>query len=226
MARIQACKKPMILVDGLSARFGIKAELNALVTMTGFPTLTTPYGKSIIKEDLVNFHDVHLGSVGEVAHQTWIAERDLVLHFCPLNSDANTFGFTTMPDPNSTITFDYNSVRMSAADEKTANGRVIPIKSALSKLLERLRTTKIPTPDRYPEKCLSLKSMLKHLPKPAESSIFDQYSFWLVVFSFLRLRDVVMTETGTAAYGGQSLILPEDTVLINSCIWLSIGYML
>ncbi|GKT90215.1 pyruvate decarboxylase [Colletotrichum tofieldiae] len=70
MARIQACKKPMILVDGLSARFGIKAEVNVLVTMTGFPTLTTPYGKGIIKEDLVNFHGVHLGSVGEVVTQT------------------------------------------------------------------------------------------------------------------------------------------------------------
>ncbi|GKT90214.1 pyruvate decarboxylase [Colletotrichum tofieldiae] len=131
-----------------------------------------------------------------------------------------------MPVPNSTITFDYDSVRMSAADEKITNGRVIPIKSALSKLLERLQTTKIPTPDRYPKKCLSLKSMLKHLPKPAEGSIVDQYSLWLVVSSFLRPRDVVMTETGTAAYGGQSLILPENTVLINSCIWLLIGYML
>lgn len=35
-----------------------------------------------------------------------------------------------------------------------------------------------------------------------------------------------MTETGTASYGGQSIALPNGTTLINSSIWLSIGYML
>ncbi|WYZ43216.1 hypothetical protein EsH8_VI_000915 [Colletotrichum jinshuiense] len=226
MARIQASKRPMILVDGLSARFGIKEELNALVKLTGFPTLTTPCGKSIISETLPNFHGVHLGSAGDAAHQAWANNRDLVLHFCPLNSDTNTFGWTARPDPEVTVAFEHESIHITGVDEENGNGRAVPIKSALTKLLGRLQTSNIPTPDRYPDECISLDGMLRGLPRPEDNAVVDQYSFWLLISSFLKQGDKVLTETGTASYGGQSLILPENTVIVNSTIWLSIGYML
>jgi pyruvate decarboxylase len=43
---------------------------------------------------------------------------------------------------------------------------------------------------------------------------------------FLRSTDIVLTEAGTASYGGLSLALPQGTTLINSSLWLSIGHML
>ncbi|OJI99264.1 hypothetical protein ASPVEDRAFT_882525 [Aspergillus versicolor CBS 583.65] len=62
--------------------------------------------------------------------------------------------------------------------------------------------------------------------KAPRSASIDQYSLWLRMSNFLQPGDIVMTETGTASYGGQGLALPNGTTLINSSIWPSIGYML
>ncbi|EXA31057.1 hypothetical protein BFJ63_vAg16604 [Fusarium oxysporum f. sp. narcissi] len=45
LTKMQQSQKPLILVDGFAARFGVRDELNELVRLTGIPTLTTPFGK-------------------------------------------------------------------------------------------------------------------------------------------------------------------------------------
>lgn len=223
VTRIERSKKPMILVDAFTARFGFKKEVGELARRTGIPTLASPSGKGIVSEHLPNFHGVHLGSAGEPAHQAWAESRDLVLRFGALNSETNTFGFTALPNPLVTVLFDKYSIQMSGKD---LHGRALCTKSALQKLLSRLESIRLPIPEPYPKECLSLAAMLKKLPEPADHSVVDQYSFWLLISKFLCSGDIIMTETGTASYGGQSILLPDDTAVINSTIWLSIGYML
>ena len=41
VARIQSSRQPLILVDGFTARFNVRDEVNELVRITGIPTLTT-----------------------------------------------------------------------------------------------------------------------------------------------------------------------------------------
>ncbi len=41
---------------------------------------------------------------------------------------------------------------------------------------------------------------------------------------YVRETDILIAESGTAAQGVWSLSLPRDTQLVNSSIWLSIGY--
>ncbi|KAF4996146.1 hypothetical protein FDECE_12571 [Fusarium decemcellulare] len=226
VSRIQGSKKPMILVDGFSARFGAKDEINEVVRLTGFPTLTTSCGKGIVSEGLDNFHGVHFGSAGPPGHQEWAQSRDLVLRFCALNSDTNTFGHTAQPESKVTATFDSDSIHMTGTSTSSAEGQAISLKSALTKLLGRLKHLELPTAEPYPKECGSLRQMLHDLKTPDDGAIVDQYSFWPLISNFIKSGDIVMTETGTALYGGQSLILPDDTTLINSMIWLSIGYML
>ncbi|RSL68063.1 hypothetical protein CEP54_002920 [Fusarium duplospermum] len=224
--RIQNSKKPMILADAFAGRFGMKDEINQLVKLTGFPTLTTLGGKGLVNESLPNFHGSNLGLSGDPAQQVWAKSRDLVLRFGPLDSDANTFGSTAIPDARITVTFEKYSIRMGGKDVPSGGNHSLPVKSILRKLVAQLKACKLPIPEPYPEKCISLKTLQKMLLKPEEDSIIDQYSFWLRVSNFIREGDIVMAETGTATHGSQSLILPDDTVFINSSIWLSIGYTL
>ncbi|CAI7671787.1 unnamed protein product [Penicillium palitans] len=218
VSRIQSCKRPLILVDGFTARFGVRDDINALVKLTGFPTLTTPFGKSIIDENVPNFHGVYLGSAGGAVYQSWVQECDLVLRFGVLGSEINTFGFSAQPQPGATVTFDKYSVSLGTTGCVPDNTRPVSINTVLSKLLRRLNGLDIPTLEPYPEDPFLPREILKSLPEPLDTALIDQYSLWL--------RDIVMTETGTASYGGQSFDLPEGTTLINSSIWLSIGYML
>lgn len=222
-ARIQHSNKPMILVDSFASRLGANDEINKLAALTGIPVLTSPGGKGVVSEHLPNFHGVHFGFAGAKAHQIWTKSRDLVLRFGPLNSETNTFGFTALPDPQVTVAFDVGSIHW---DSQDADDRTLCMKSALRKLLRRLKSLPLPTPEPYPIQYLSHETMLKALPSPKHDAIVDQYSFWLLISNFVHEGDVIMTETGTASYGGQSLLLPDNTTVINSTIWLSIGYML
>ena len=221
--RLELSKKPMILVDSFAARFGVNDEINSLAKLTKIPVLTSPGGKGIVSEHLPNFHGVHFGSAGTAAHQAWARSRDLVLRFGALNSETNTFGFTALPNPEVTITFDSHSIHW---EGQKASDSALSIKSALQKLLQRLKSLSLPTPEAYPVECRSLASILSKLPAPKEDAIVDQYSFWILISNFLRQGDIIITETGTASYGGQSIILPDKATVINSTVWLSIGYML
>ncbi|KGO41845.1 Thiamine pyrophosphate enzyme, C-terminal TPP-binding [Penicillium expansum] len=226
VSRIQHCKQPLILVDGITARFGVKDDINALVKLTGFPTLATPFGKSIIDENVPNYHGVYLGSAGGTIHQSWVQGCDLVLHFGVLGSDINTFGFTAQPPPAATVTFDKYSIFLGKTGSVPVNVRLVSINTILAKLLRCLNGLKIPVSEPYPGDPFLPREILKRLPKALDNKAIDQYSLWLRISRFLQPGDIVMTEAGTASYGGLGFDLPEGTMLVNSSIWLSIGYML
>lgn len=222
VTRIQSCRQPLILVDGFTARFGVKEDINTIVKLTSFPTLTTPFGKSVIDEDAPNYYGSYLGSAGAEIDQAWVQSCDLVLHLGVLGSEINTFGLTAQLRPEATVTLDKYSVRFGTK----AAALHVSIDAVLSELLRRLQSLDISAPKPYPEDPLLPREVLKGLPAAPRSASIDQYSLWLRMSNFLEPDDIVMTETGTAPYGGQSLAVPNGTTLINSSIWLSIGYML
>lgn len=54
LRRIKGARQPLILVDGFAARFGLQDSINELVKCTCFPTLTTPFGKSLVDEEILS----------------------------------------------------------------------------------------------------------------------------------------------------------------------------
>ncbi len=224
--KIYNAKQPFIIIDGFTSRYGVSEEANELVRLTGFPTSTTSFGKGIINETLPNFHGIYAGIAGKQVYVPWVKACDLVLHLGPLNSDTNTYGFTTIPDPEVTVAFHRDSVEVGNA----GNGghyRNLHIKSLLRKILTRLEqnTSRIPKLKPYPDLGLP-REQLEALVAPDNDAIIDQDTFYQRISPFFREGDIILTETGTASIGGRDFVLPANTQLINSSIWLSIGYML
>ncbi|KEF55237.1 uncharacterized protein A1O9_08891 [Exophiala aquamarina CBS 119918] len=219
LEKIYAAKQPFIIVDGFTNRFGITEEADELVRVTGFPTSTTPFGKGIINETYPNFHGVYAGLAGNQIYNPWAYGTDLVLRLGPLNSDVNTFGFSTIPDKHKAITFDRDFVEVTGT--KYTN---VHIKSLLRRILDRLDTNKLPKYDPYPDLGIPSEE-LKSLPPTQPEDVIDQLTFWRRISTFFRSGDIVLTETGTPSIGGRDFVLPPNTRLINSSIWLSIGYM-
>lgn len=218
-------KQPMILLDGLAARFGVREEINQLARQTEFPVLTAPFGKGLVDEDLSNFYGVFRGLAGSSEQKTWVDECDLILHFGPLKSDVNTYGFSAIPKGRSVLTFNRYSVTDGDATLPvgSSSDNHLHIKSLLRKMLASLYTRRMPTsqspfPGQHPS--------IQHLPSIVDRSVISQNDFWPQVSSFFRSGDAILTETGTPTFGSQLLILPPRTTLVNSFIWLSIGHML
>ncbi|EXJ77177.1 hypothetical protein A1O3_10335 [Capronia epimyces CBS 606.96] len=220
LGKIYASKQPFIIVDGFTSRYGIRDEADELVRVTGFPTSTTPFGKGIVNETYPNFHGIYAGMAGKQIYMPWARGCDVVIRLGPLPSDVNTFGFSTTPDPTITITFERDSVEIEGTQY-----RGLHVKSLLRKILTRLDKTKLPKYDPYPD-LGDLRAQLKALPPTGKDDTIDQATFWQRISNFLQPGDIVLTETGTPSVGGRDIVLPPNTTLINSSIWLSIGYML
>lgn len=220
LRKIYASKQPFIIVDGFTSRYGISEEADELVRVTGFPTSTTPFGKGIINETYPNFHGIYAGMAGKQIYMPWARGCDLVVRLGPLPSDVNTFGFSTTPDPKTTITFERDSVEIEGTSHKGLH-----VKSLLRKILARLDKAKLPKYDPYPD-LGDPRAQLQALPPTGQDELIDQATCWQRISNFFRSGDIVLTETGTPSVGGRDFVLPPHTTLINSSIWLSIGYML
>jgi len=221
LEKIYASKQPFIIVDGFTSKYGISDEADELVRVTGFPTSTTPFGKSIVNESYPNFHGIYAGEAGKQIYMPWAESCDLVLRLGPLNSDVNTYGFTTLPNAKVTITFHQNSVEIGSGN-RYSNLHVKPL---LRKILDRIDKSRLPKYDPYPDLGDPV-AQLKALPTTAYNDVIDQDTFYQRISTFFRSGDIILTETGTPSIGGRDFILPPHTTLINSSIWLSIGYML
>ncbi|KAJ9607647.1 hypothetical protein H2200_007725 [Cladophialophora chaetospira] len=227
--KITTAKQPWIIVDGLTSRYGASAEVNELVRLSGIPTSTTPCGKGIVDETLPNFHGVYAGAIDTESNFAWAAESDLILRIGPLDADSNTFAFTALPDPGKTITFYRDSVEDdTCGDEEIFQG--LQLQSLLRALVDHLpKPTMQMHQQASPGKPRGLPNPVEELqkmPLPREHDLIDQASFWPQISKFFRQNDIILTETGTASIGSRHLVLPRGCKLINSTLWLSIGYML
>jgi pyruvate decarboxylase len=218
--KMYASKQPFIVVDGCTSRYGVSEEADELVRVTGFPTSTTPFGKGIVNEEYSNFYGIYAGIAGNEVYMPWAKNCDLVIKLGPLDSDVNTFGFSTIPEPKASIVFHRDYVEIGGTRYQNLH-----IKSLLRKILSKLDKSKLPVYN--PSMDLgSPRAELLALPPPDKGAFIDQATFWRRISTFFRSGDVIMVETGTASVGCRDMVLPAHASLITSCIWLSIGYML
>ncbi|KAJ5190936.1 uncharacterized protein N7498_009921 [Penicillium cinerascens] len=219
LRKIYASKQPFLLVDAGTSRYGATDEANDLARRTGFVTCTTPFGKSIINETMANFHGVY-GTTGKRVFSSWVDSCDLIIYIGPRVSNINTYGFTTIPRPEVSITFDQNLVTVCGS--QTYN---VPVKATLQEVLDHLDAAQLPKYTPYPNLPSPQQDLASLTPaQPVDALAHD--TFWERMSHFFRPGDIIMTETGTSSTGGREFVLPENTRLINSSIWLSIGFML
>lgn len=229
--RIAKARQPFVIVDGFCARYNVWEEVEALVRLLAWPTSSTPFGKSCIDETLPNFHGIYAGLAGRNpgVYKPWVESCDFVLRFGGLDSDVNTYGFSTLPPKQATVSFQKDHVRF-GDDGVVEKG--IEIKRLLGRLLGRLNdlTTNtgfvIPRMDPYPSHLGDPRQELADMPPADPKAPIEQHDFWRRMSHFFREGDVIMTETGTPSVGSREFVLPRNARLINSSIWLSIGYML
>lgn len=220
--KIYTSRQPFIIVDGFASTYGIVSEVNELIRVTGFPTATTPFGKGIVNETYPNFHGLYEGAIGKNIPMPWFDSCDLILRIAPLNSNVNTLNFSTIPGAERTITFNQDSICVC----NTTTFSNIHIKSVFQAILHRMVPEKLTQYKVYPQQLSHPLQELKALVAPASESPIDQDTFYCRISSFFRPHDIILAETGTASIGSRGFVLPEKTRLLNSSIWLSIGFML
>ncbi|KAI5965892.1 PDC1 [Candida pseudojiufengensis] len=211
---IKESNNPVILVDACASRHDCKKEVAQLVDLTQFPVFTTPMGKSGINESHPRFGGVYVGSLSQPDVKEVIESADLIISIGALLSDFNTGSFSYGYKTKNVIEFhsDYTKIR-----QATFPG--VQMKEALQNLLTTISSSINPSylPTPVPQ------AKLINSPHPQDSPLTQEY-LWTKVSSWFQEGDIIITETGTSAFGIIQSRFPNNTIGISQVLWGSIGY--
>lgn len=215
MERIYRAERPLILVDGESKAMGILDKLDTLIKSTNWPTWTTCFGKSLVNETYPNVYGLYAAGFGDEPAKEYFESADLVLTFGPHYSDTNTYFYTTIPKPAAAITFKDDTIQI-----ETDIYRDISSTNVLSQILQTLDTARLIKPTGPTKQPVATTSDIN------ATDILAQNNFYRMINPLINEGDIILTETGTASYGGRTFKLPPGARLFGAVTWLSIGFML
>ncbi|MGL6204265.1 MAG: indolepyruvate/phenylpyruvate decarboxylase, partial [Giesbergeria sp.] len=136
MARIQAAKRPVLVVDVEVRRFGIEARVAELARRLQLPVLTTFMGRGLLAEDGVHsgvqLHGTYLGVAGAPETSALLDDSDLPVMLGAILSD-NNFGVSAQR-------MDFRRALIAAHREARVGHHLyqnIPLAALVEALLER-----------------------------------------------------------------------------------------
>ncbi|KAK2488325.1 hypothetical protein H9L39_02252 [Fusarium oxysporum f. sp. albedinis] len=115
--------------------------------------------------------------------------------------------------------------QIGGADGEHSRWALRPV-GLLRRVLAQLESGALRQYVEYPRQLPNLPALPASLPRVQKTDPLLQDTFWKRISEFFEPGDIIMTETGTPSTGGRDFVLPRQTTLINSGVWLSIGYML
>nr|BAI23188.1 pyruvate decarboxylase [Cyberlindnera jadinii] len=210
---VQKAKNPVILVDACASRHDVKKETKDLIDATQFPAFVTPMGKGGVDEQHPRFGGVYVGTLSKPDVKEAVESADLVLSVGAILSDFNTGSFSYSYKTNNIVEFHSDYIKI-----KNATFPGVQFKFVLQKLVKAIKPfvkdyTPVPVP--------TLK--LINSPHSPQTPLTQEW-VWTKLSSWLREGDVVITETGTSAFGIVQTRFPNNTTGISQVLWGSIGY--
>lgn len=211
---ISQSRNPIILIDACCLRHKCRPEVEALVNLTQFPVFTTPMGKSGINESHPRFGGVYVGTLSQPLVKKMVDSADLVISIGALLSDFNTSSFQYSYRTKNIIEFqsDYTKI-------KQATFPGVQMKEALQELLSSVQGAV--NPHYVPPPILTLPKLA---PIQLPSTILTQEYLWSRVSDWFQEGDIIVTETGTSAFGIVQSRFPNNTIGISQVLWGSVGF--
>jgi len=210
LAEIRAAKTGCILPAFTVSRFGLQAELTALVEATGLPFATTAMDKAALSEGHSHYIGGYAGSFSAPNVLAAVEKSDVVINAGGvLFTDASTAAFADNIDPARMITI--------GIDHTQVDGRVY---------------SNVRMRDMFVELAAQVKKFADvKLQRPAQAEVIGgpddpitQESLSARYQRFFKPNDIIVVETGTSAAVCGGLLLPDGAVYHNQTLWGSIGW--
>ncbi|AVT34372.1 thiamine pyrophosphate-binding protein [Plantactinospora sp. BC1] len=204
---------PALLVGNLALRYGLGAEIAALLADRHWPAATQGLGRGLLDETGPNYVGVYNGGDSAEPVRRIVEEADVLVCVGTKFFDWDGL-FTADLDPDRIISIGRRA--------SSVGGRLFePVAPAAA--LARLHTlgpvravdwATAPDPGRPPAARLD----------PASNAPITQARLWPAVSAMLAEGDIVVPETGTPSFGVASIRLPRGAVCVQAPLWGAIGY--
>jgi pyruvate decarboxylase len=237
---IKNAKNPVVLVDACASRHDAKEEAKQLVELTQFPVFTTPMGKGGVDEGGVDgelfesdpsliskvaaklkagktaasrFGGVYVGTLSKPEVKEAVENADLILSVGAILSDFNTGSFSYSYKTRNIVEFhsDYTKIK-----QATFSG--VAMKEAL-----QLLNTKVKAAAAHYKVAPVPNIKMANTPATTNTKLSQEW-LWTRVSSWFREGDIIITETGTSAFGIVQSRFPNNTIGISQVLYGSIGY--
>jgi indolepyruvate decarboxylase len=238
--RITRAKRPALLVDADTHRFGLRPLICALGERAQLPFASMASGRSIFNEQHPLYRGIYSGEASSAETLETIEGSDCLIAIGVRFFDATTCYFSHRLEAQETIVLDPFCVTI---DGRTFEG--VTAKEVLAGLLERLPVSGVSgvsgvggvsgaDADLVTSHPLPVEAVLSQVPKcegPGAPTFLDSAKLtharlWPRLARFLREGDVILAESGTSQSGLSGIRIPAHCTFISQTTWGSIGYTL
>jgi len=210
LAKIEAANSGCILPAFTIPRYGLQAEVTALVEASGLPFATTAMDKAALSEAHPQFIGGYAGSFSPPHVHAAVEESDVVINAGGvLFTDISTAAFADNIDPDKMITIGIDHTQIDG--QLYSNVRMRDMFVALASRVKKFTNAKLQRPEPI--------AMAGGPDDP-----ITQESLAGIYQKLFKPNDIVVAETGTSAVNVGGALLPEGAVYHNQTLWGSIGW--
>jgi pyruvate decarboxylase len=214
-------RRPLIMVDGMSERYGLRKAINDLVRQSGIPTVCLQAGVGVVDSDAPNYYGVYAGSLATPDLHDYVQQSDCVLLICPLLSDTGTAGFTAIPPMENTVLVKGRTIE--TRDEKYDH---VDTTDLISKLANDLADGKEFRTNQNAQSGPSKQYPTNPPQASSPTSRITQDYLWPRLSSYFQSGDTILLANGTPLIASRLLNVPPKVRVIASGLWYSVGQML
>ena len=186
--------------------------MQAVIDASGLPFATMFMGKSVLDEQHPNYIGMYDGALMNEEVRNFVEGCDVVLEVGTLLTDFNSGAFTAKLDPAKTVVISHHRVRIGGKALSQRGDRAANVLAALAQHLPKGRAWR-------KLQASSLGEVVGQGSDPITAA--SLYPRWA---NFLRPRDILVAETGTASMGLGFAQMPAGASFHNQTLWGSIGW--
>ncbi len=207
---LECAKRPVILVDVKTMRFGLQAPVQQLADAMNIPVASMMFGKGAFDETHLNYIGMYLGSFGCSEVQSTVENADCIIAIGLVPADTNTGNFTAKLNSMVTINIQSDLVKIAEAvyPNVLANDMLQAVQNVGYKGQGLLKQVSFP----YDQYNVSNDELLK------AAGYFPLFQ------RMLKKDDIMIVEIGTLFNGMAEVRLPSNITYIGQGGWGSIGY--
>ncbi|KAI9664087.1 MAG: hypothetical protein M1821_007578 [Bathelium mastoideum] len=210
---LQQATNPTGFVDTLIHRHDARVEAQALLQKLNVPVSSSIMGKGLYDETLPNWIGVYNGTISPAGVKDTMETSDVVVVIGNLPSDTNSGGFTRKIPKERSIEINPQSV--------VVKGKTFPniwMKPFLNRLLPAIKNLTISHPPSDPALTNGI-----HTNDHGALHITQAW-IWPRIAAWLRPGDMLLADTGTAAFGFTDTRFPADLSFQTQSYYGSIGW--
>lgn len=215
VARVSRSERTVVCVGHEVERFGLQAELKALIEKSGLPVASMMFGKAGYVETLKSCVGVYMGALSPEDIRDYVEASDTVLFIGAHETDLNMGTGTSTLQPEQTV-FVRESEAVINADIRS-NISLGDFIVELSRQMEHVKGLRFAD---QPIRSFVYKTT-DHF-QPVENAALTTTRFYQRMVHFIRPGDVIAADT-TAGINSAHFELREDNISITTPYWASMG---